>query len=130
LCYTLFHFAAVLLVSALIRVPWETMTPVAALLIVIGFAGVAYEIAVARHMRRQTVYEPDLEDWAYHLLLPSAAYALLVGSGFAAATSLAREAFFGVAGGTLLLLFVGIHNAWDSVVYHVFIKQDADRDRR
>jgi hypothetical protein len=35
-------------------------------------------------------------------------------------------ALFGVGGAALLLLFIGIHNAWDSVVYHVFVK---DRDR-
>jgi len=28
---------------------------------------------------------------------------------------------FGVGGATLLLLFIGIHNSWDSVAYHVFV---------
>jgi hypothetical protein len=30
---------------------------------------------------------------------------------------------FGVAGAALLLLFIGIHNAWDNVVYHVFLRK-------
>ena len=42
-----------------------------------------------------------------------------------------REALFGVAAAALLLLFVGIHNAWDAVTYHVFVKkrgqQEAER---
>jgi hypothetical protein len=25
--------------------------------------------------------------------------------------------------GTVLLLFIGIHNAWDAVTYHVFVKR-------
>jgi hypothetical protein len=32
-----------------------------------------------------------------------------------------REALFGVGAATLLLLFIGIHNSWDSVAYHVFV---------
>jgi hypothetical protein len=35
--------------------------------------------------------------------------------------SYTREALFGVGGATLLLLFIGIHNSWDSVAYHVFV---------
>jgi hypothetical protein len=38
---------------------------------------------------------------------------------------------FAVAAAALLLLFVAIHNAWDAVTYHVFVKkrgqQEAER---
>src|SRR5205807_1082246 len=84
-----------------------------------GLGGVAYAIAVARRMRRQTVYQPEFEDWLFHVLLPLAAYAMLALSTFAA-PSHTREALFAVGAATLLLLFIGIHNAWDSVAYHVF----------
>jgi hypothetical protein len=30
---------------------------------------------------------------------------------------------FGVAAATLLLLFIGIHNAWDGVTYQVFVRK-------
>jgi VIT1/CCC1 family predicted Fe2+/Mn2+ transporter len=33
----------------------------------------------------------------------------------------AREALFGMGAAVLLLLFVGIHNAWDAVAYHVLV---------
>jgi hypothetical protein len=40
---------------------------------------------------------------------------------------------FGVAAAALLLLFIGIHNAWDAVTYHVFVvrprRADAEPDR-
>jgi hypothetical protein len=34
-----------------------------------------------------------------------------------------REALFGLGTGVLLLLFIGIHNSWDSISYHVFVKK-------
>jgi hypothetical protein len=41
------------------------------------------------------------------------------------------SALFGVAAATLLLLFVGIHNAWDSVTYITFeIEPDPPKDKR
>jgi hypothetical protein len=70
-------------------------------------------------MRAQTIYQPEFEDWLFHFVLPLAAYAMLALSAVAAPAH-TRQALFGVGGATLLLLFVGIHNAWDSVTYHVF----------
>jgi len=117
---TIVHFSMVLLLSALLRVPWQTVAPAAALWGLIGFGGLAYSPVVIRHVRRQTVYRPDLGDWFFYVLLPLAAYALLAVSSLAA-PSHAREALFGVGAATLILLFAGIHNAWDSVAYHVFV---------
>jgi hypothetical protein len=31
---------------------------------------------------------------------------------------------FAVGAAALLLLFVGIHNAWDAVTYHVFVNRE------
>ena len=70
-------------------------------------------------MRRQTAYHPEFEDWLFHVLLPFAAYASLEASALAA-WSHTREACFGIAAAVLLLLLIGIHNAWDAVTYHVF----------
>jgi hypothetical protein len=80
-------------------------------------------------MRVQTTYRPEFEDWLFHALLPGAAYVMLALSAFAAPAH-TREALFAVGGATLLLLFVGIHNAWDSVAYHVFSNRDSDTQRR
>jgi hypothetical protein len=42
----------------------------------------------------------------------------------------AREALFGVGAATLLLLFGGIHNAWDNIAYQVFVKmRDKDTEK-
>jgi hypothetical protein len=119
---TVVHFGTALLLAALSRVPWPTIAAPAALWAVVGCAGIAYVVVVWRRMRRQGVYEPQFEDWLFHIVLPMAAYAVLTLS--AVATMLIeREALFGIAAACLLLLFIGIHNAWDAVSYHVFFSK-------
>jgi ABC-type transport system involved in multi-copper enzyme maturation permease subunit len=117
---TIVHFGTVLFLSALLRVPWQSMILAAALWGLIGLGGLVYAMIVARRIRAQTVYQPELEDRIFHVLLPLAAYAMLAVSAFAASFH-SREALFGVGGAALLLLFIGIHNTWDSVFYHVFV---------
>jgi hypothetical protein len=39
------------------------------------------------------------------------------------ALSHAHEALFGVGAAVLLLLFIGIHNAWDAVAYHALVNK-------
>jgi hypothetical protein len=116
---TIIHFSTALGLSALLRVPWPAIIFPATLWGLIGLAGLAYVVIVSRRVRGQTVYLPQFEDWLFHALLPMAAYAVLALSAFAA-RSHTREALFGVGAAALLLLFVGIHNAWDSIAYHVF----------
>jgi hypothetical protein len=116
---TVIHFGTALLLSALSRVPWESIVPAAALWGLIGLCGVVYALVVTRRMRRQNFYQPEFEDWLFHAILPLAAYAILAISAFAT-PSRTREAPFGVGAAALLLLFIGIHNAWDSTSYHVF----------
>ena len=67
---TIVHFGAALLLSALLRAPWPTITPAAALWRLIGLGGAVYMVIVARRVRLQTVYRPGLEDWLFHALLP------------------------------------------------------------
>jgi hypothetical protein len=127
---TIVHFGTTLLLSALLRAPWQTIIIPAALWGVVGLGGVAYAAIVVRRMRRQTVYEPEFEDWLFHVALPVAAYALLTLAAFAA-PFLTREALFGVGAAVLLLLFLGIHNAWDAIAYHVFVNmRDTDAEPR
>jgi energy-converting hydrogenase Eha subunit A len=116
---TVVHFGTALLLSALLRAPWPTVTGAAAATGAVGAGGLAYTLLTARRMYVQTAYAPDIEDWLCHALLPLTAYAALPASAFAA-LSLPREGLFGMGGATLLLLFIGIHNAWDSVAFLVF----------
>ena len=125
---TVMHFSSVLLLSAVLRAPWASITPVAALWGLLGVAGTAYSVIVGRRVRLQTVYRPVLEDWSFHVLLPLAAYAMLALCAFAALFH-SRGALFGVGAASLLLLFSGIHNAWDTVAYYVFV-QGRDGNRK
>jgi len=118
---TVVHFGVVLLLSAIANVPWNGAIAVAVLWGLVGLCGVVYVIAVARRMRVQRAYQPVVEDWLFHALLPCAAYAALALSGYLA-LSRTRPALFIVGAAALLLLFVGIHNAWDAVMYYVFVK--------
>ena len=61
------------------------------------------------------------------LLLPFTAYAILAASA-CAAWSHPHPALFLVGAAALLLLFIGIHNAWDIIRYHVFVKRREPRD--
>jgi hypothetical protein len=116
------HFGSVLLLSGILSAPWQAISPAAILWGVLGFCGIVYEIVVARRMRTQSVYKPVFEDWLFHVVLPLAAYMALAVAAFATGSHL-REALFGIGAAALLLLFVGIHNAWDAVTYHVFVSK-------
>ena len=115
---TVVHFCAVLLVSAVLSAPWHTLSSVAVILGVAGIAGLVYSFLVTRRARRQTGYKPVFEDWLWHSALPLAAYAMLL----IAAISLTLHvsgSLYAIAAVALILLFVGIHNAWDSVTFIV-----------
>ena len=77
-------------------------------------------------MRKQAAYRPEFEDWLFHVVLPLAGYAILAASCFTA-FSHTREALFGVGAAALILLFTGIHNAWDSASYHVTVNSAGAR---
>jgi hypothetical protein len=114
---TIVHFCAVLALAALMRVPWEA-EPCGLGCMALGLAGVLYMLVVGWRMRRQQAYAPDIEDWTFHFVVPLAAYGLLAGSGYAL-PSRPGEALFGIAGAAVILLFDGIHNAWDAAAYTV-----------
>lgn len=124
---TIVHFGAVLLLSAILSAPWQGLGTVATLLGLLGLTGIVYEIIVVRRMRMQTTYKPEFEDWLFHALLPFAAYTTLAASAYATRAH-AREAMFGVGVTALLLLFIGIHNAWDAVTYHVFFSKRGQQE--
>jgi hypothetical protein len=130
---TVVHFGVVLLLSGILTAPWGAITSAAILWGLVGVLGIIYEIVVFRRMRTQKIYTPEFEDWLFHLLLPFAAYATLAGSAYAIRFA-GPNAMFAVGAAALLLLFVGIHNAWDTVTYHVFHKPsqkiDAAQTRR
>jgi hypothetical protein len=127
---TVLHFGVVLLLSAAACAPWEGIAALAVLWGVVGLGGVGYVALVARRLRRQTVYQAVFEDRLFHVFLPLAAYATLAAAACAAYPH-PRPALFLVGGAALLLLFIGIHNAWDIATYHVFLaRREQKEDER
>src|SRR5213592_65672 len=119
------HFAVVLLLSAIVSAPWGEITIVAGLWGFVGLSGIAYVVVVVRRMRRQSAYRLVFEDWLFHVVLPLAAYTVLAISAYAA-LSYATPALFLVGTAALVLLLIGIHNAWDAVTYQIFVRARQD----
>ena len=113
------HFCAALLISAITSAPWHTTTPVGVVMTTCGLAGVIYSGIVLRRARRQNEYQPVAEDWAWHVVLPAIAYFALLAGGVCALGQ-SGHALFVIAFSALLLVIVGIHNAWDTVTYVTF----------
>ncbi|HMH05764.1 MAG TPA: hypothetical protein VK579_03695 [Terriglobales bacterium] len=123
---TIIHFGAVLLLAGVLSAPWRGIAPAAVLWGLLGLSGVVYTAIVARRLQRQIAYKPEFEDWLFHLLLPFAGYVTLSACALAA-RSHGAEALYGVSAAAMLLLFIGIHNAWDAVTYHVFVQRRKHR---
>ena len=113
---TIVHFCAVLFIAAVLSAPWPSLTGVAYILGLGGAAALVYAAVIVRIARRQTSYVPVLEDWIWHFTLPPIAYAILLVSAFTVQDN-PTLSLFTIAGVVLLLLFIGIHNAWDSVTF-------------
>lgn len=113
---TVVHFTVALVVSAMMCVPWPGYRSLRSTLAVLGAGALVYSAVVLRRARRQRSYVPVAEDWLWHILLPSAAYtAVLVSAVFLGDSP--AGALFPAAAATLVLICVGIHNAWDTVTY-------------
>ena len=113
---TVIHFCAALLVSGIVAAPWHSLASIALAFGVCGFAGFAYSVIVIGRAVRQTGYQPVFEDWLWHAVLPLIAYALIVVAAIFL-PNYAQRFLFLVALATLLLLFIGIHNSWDTITY-------------
>ncbi len=123
---TIVHFSAALLIAATISAPWQTFFSPSLAIAAFGATGLGYSLLVLRRVRRQTDYAPVLEDWIWHTLLPFVAYVALLIDGMLLPGDPATCLFI-VGGSALLLLFVGIHNAWDAVTYFVIDRRMGEK---
>jgi len=119
---TIVHFCAVLFISAMVSAPWPALSSVGLVLGACGVAGFVYTLIVVRRTQRQTLYVPVFEDWLFHAVFPLIAYAALLAAA-AFLWSYPTLSLFVIGGVALLLLFIGIHNAWDGAVYIALRRQ-------
>lgn len=113
---TVIHFCAALLIAAIASAPWSSMSAAAVAFGACGVGGVVYALRVIRHARKQTGYQPDFADWMWYAGLPLIGYLVLFSAALIMPSHQAAGLFM-TAGMALLLFFIGIHNAWDTVTY-------------
>ena len=126
---TVVHFSGVLVLSMLTVVPWPGTLQLTAALAVFGAAGTIYMLIVWRRAIRQTpTYKPVFEDWLFYTALPIAAYLTVLVAAWLLRQQRITAGLFVTAAGSVLLLCVGIHNAWDNVIYIAIGRREAERD--
>ncbi len=116
------NFGVVLALAAVEVMPWRRLGPLSILWAAAGLLGIIYTAITARRFQQQRAYKPVFEDWFYRIILPFLGYSCLCAAALVA-PSHPTGALFQVAAVILLLLFVGIHDAWDNATFLVFYKR-------
>ena len=109
-----FHFAVVFVVSVITLVPGMPPSAVAVLLGVCAIAGVAYSVATTIRLC-SSGWEDPIPEWSdkcFYGFLPTTVYVALAGAA-AAVPFVERRAVLSIGVVLLLLLLLGIRNAWD-----------------
>jgi len=115
---TVIHFSSALWIALLAALPHPTRLSLGLSMLVSGLVGALYTLRTMIRMRRmdRNDYVPVLEDWLWNGALPEGSYLLLaVGGTLTGASPSLAGYLIGLA--ALLLLFIGIHNAWDLAVW-------------
>jgi len=128
---TAVHFGSALWISALLCIPRHTALTAAIGIGATSVAGIFYSVRVLRLMAAiRADYRPFLADWVWNVVLPALAYLSLLVSALLL-TPYPQPALDSIAIATLLLLTIGIHNAWDVVVWFTTERHaQANRTRR
>ena len=113
---TVVHFGAVLLLAGVLSAPWQAFSSLSLLLGLLGLGMVIYLIIVLRRMWRVPHYQSTLEDWVWYWAFPLLAHVLLIVAAFVLPKT-PSLALYIVGAAMMLLLLVGIRNAWDMVTF-------------
>jgi hypothetical protein len=113
---TVVHFCTALFVAAILTAPWPSLVPLGIVLAIIGIYGIFYVLYLTHLARRLDDYTPDMEDWIWYTSLPLLSYVAIAAAAFLFFFA-PRGALFALAAAVLLLIFIGIHNAWDIVTF-------------
>jgi hypothetical protein len=117
---TAVHLASVLVGSAILSVPKIPPLAVALLLGTGGLAGLSYGIIV---VTRIWSLKLGMEDWCFYALLPVLAYAALLGASVMIVLKI-DDPLYVLAAAFVLLLIVGIRNAWDMATFLIMRERE------
>ena len=113
---TVVQFGTVLLLAGILSAPWQTFSSLSLVLGLLGLGMVLYLIIVVGRMRRMPHYQSTLEDWLWYVAFPFLSYVLLIVAAFVLPQN-PVPALYMVGLAMMLLLLVGIRNAWDNVTF-------------
>jgi hypothetical protein len=112
---TVVYFTTVLVVSAVMMMPHVGPVVLGVMLLLGGLAGLAYIVWIGTY-KQWRESELQWDDLAWYVALPVLAYVLMLAAGIG---MWLRSAFgaFTLGAATILLMVVGIRNAWDLVLW-------------
>ncbi len=113
---TVVQFGMVLLIAGILSAPWQALLSLCLLLGLVGLWGGGYLIIVIRRMRHVPDYPVRWKDLLWYGIFPLIVYIVLVIAAVLLGTNPPLGMY--VIGAVMaLLLFIGIHNAWDLVTF-------------
>lgn len=118
---TAVHLASVLLGSAILAIPGITALALAILLGLGGLAGAGYGVVVLTRIWNMKL---AIEDRCWYALLPIVAYLIMLASAVMIVVHI-DSPLYALAGSLLLLLVIGMRNAWDMASF-MMLRNRAD----
>lgn len=116
---TVLHFTAVLVICLLSTMPLDTWNSLGALLLAAGVVGMGFVSRVLINMHRRGITKTlDVEDRCCYIMVPTATYLTLIGTGavLPVRPNLGLDLLAAVL---VALLLLGIRNAWDMTLWIV-----------
>jgi hypothetical protein len=120
---TIVHFGVVLALAAYLSMPHQGLLSLSLGFGAAGTFGVLYVGFIAANIGRiSATYIPVIEDWLWNVVLPAMVYGTLLAIAFLIWRR-PPECLYAAA--SVLLMFIGIHNAWDIAAWNS-IRKDGD----
>jgi hypothetical protein len=113
---TVAQFCVVLSLAGIFSAPWQAFSLIDLLLGLLSVGMVVYQIVIMQRMLRMPHYQSTLEDWLWYMVFPFLANITFM----IAAILLSKNpslALYLVASAMMMLLLIGIRNAWDNVTF-------------
>jgi hypothetical protein len=122
---TIVHFGTVLAIAAYLCMPRHGRLSLSLGLGAAGIAGLVYAGKIRTGIRSlASDYSPVADDWIWNVILPAIVYGVLLAAAMLV-WRWPRHSMYGVAAAVVLLMIIGIHNAWDIAVWNT-IRRPAD----
>jgi hypothetical protein len=119
---TIVHFGGVLALAAFLSMPHQRPLSLSVGFGLAGLAGLIYGGVIARYISGQgSQYAPVREDWIFNVIVPTLTYGFLLVMAFLV-WSRPAQTLYCVAVLCLILLFLGMRNAWDIAIWMTLSK--------